>query len=68
GTNETIKIPAEIWRFQPDIVTKVFTTEKQVKNIVIDPLLETADTDVNNNFWKGEMKPSRFKLFMGKQN
>jgi len=68
GTNETIKIPAEIWRFQPDLVTKVFTTEKQVKNIVIDPLLETADTDVNNNFWKGEIQPSRFKLFMGKQN
>jgi len=59
GTNEEIRIPAEIWKMQneklEETVSKVIITEKPVKKITLDPNLETADTDTSNNVWvKGE--------------
>lgn len=55
GSNEEVRIPAEIWRMQNEIlektVSKVLVTNKSVKKIVLDPNLETADTDVSNNVW-----------------
>jgi hypothetical protein len=29
----------------------------------LDPFLETADTDLNNNSWPEEQAPSRYQLF-----
>jgi hypothetical protein len=66
GTTEMDRIPAEIWR-QYDDVTKVFVKRKEVERIVLDPLLETADTDLNNNSWPPVMVPSRFEVFKEKQ-
>ncbi len=55
GSNEEVRIPAEIWRMQNEIlektVSKVLVTNKSVKKIVLDPNLETADIDVSNNVW-----------------
>ncbi len=55
GSNEEVRIPAEIWRMQNEIlektVSKVLVTNNSVKKIVLDPNLETADTDVSNNVW-----------------
>ncbi|MCH1473120.1 MAG: M1 family metallopeptidase [Bacteroidia bacterium] len=55
GSIEEVRIPAEIWRMQNEIlektVSKVLVTNKSVKKIVLDPNLETADTDVSNNVW-----------------
>ena len=55
GSNEEVRIPAEIWRMQNEIlektVSKVLVTNKSVKKIVLDPNSETADTDVSNNVW-----------------
>ena len=36
---------------------------KEVKNITLDPFLETADVDLNNNFWPPKVQPSRFQLY-----
>ena len=51
GTSEEIRIPAEIWRYNNFDVSKLIVTQKEVKAIVLDPNLETADADLNNNFF-----------------
>lgn len=63
GTEEVRRIPAEIWRMSEPTVTKVIITEKEVSRIVLDPYLETADTDLNNNSWPARPQPTRFDLF-----
>ncbi|GAA0874881.1 M1 family metallopeptidase [Wandonia haliotis] len=67
GTSEVRYIPAEIWRFKSDVITKVFIIEKEVKHFRLDPFLETADTELSNNSWPREVRQSRFQLFREKQ-
>jgi hypothetical protein len=63
GTMEDHYIPAEIWRRNNDQVTKVLVTEKEVSAIVIDPYLETADTDRSNNYFPARQEMNRFELY-----
>ena len=62
GTTEVERIPAEIWKTS-DQVTKVFVKRKEVKGLTLDPFLETADCDLNNNSWPPRMVPTRFDVF-----
>ena len=62
-TSEIIRIPAEIWRRSEVDVSKVFILDKEVVSFRLDPLLETADTDLYNNSWPRELIPSRYDLF-----
>ncbi len=63
GTSEIVRTPVEIWRQTNDKVSKVFYFKKEVEQIVLDPLLETADTDRNNNYWPPQVEPTRFEVF-----
>lgn len=63
GAKRIVHIPAEIWKMSEPTVTKVFAMEKEVVSISLDPLLETADVDVSNNYWPARLVPSRFELF-----
>ncbi|MDX5348962.1 MAG: M1 family metallopeptidase [Hymenobacteraceae bacterium] len=63
NSEEVVRIPAEIWRMNNEQVTKVFVTEKPVMRFELDPYLETADTDVNNNSFPRSLAPSRFELY-----
>lgn len=63
GSSEVERLPAEIWRLDEKEITKVFVQEKEVETIVIDPFRETADTDVENNYFPAREVPSRFELF-----
>ena len=67
GTEEIRRIPAEIWRMSKPTVTKVFVTNKEVTQISLDPYLETADTDISNNYWPPRPQPTRFELFKEKR-
>lgn len=68
GTDEVVRIPAEIWRFDDAEITKVFPMKKRVKEIVLDPFLETADVDTQNNYYpKRQQEPSRFDVFKSQQ-
>ncbi len=67
GTKEVQQIPAEIWRLRDDRVTKVFVMDQAVERITLDPFLETADTDLSNNVWPPQSKPTRFQLFKQRQ-
>lgn len=49
GDKKIERIPAEIWRYNDKEVSKVFIFEDTVKNIVLDPHIETLDADYNNN-------------------
>jgi hypothetical protein len=66
GSKKEVRIPAEIWKMSESTVTKVFASEKEIKSITLDPLLETADIDLANNNWPPRSVPTRFELF--KQN
>ena len=66
GTTELIKIPSEIWKQNSKKIKKIFILENEVVNIKLDPFLETADVDMNNNYWPPRNEPTRFQLF--KQN
>ncbi len=68
GSNEVVRIPAEIWRRSEESVSKVFMFDKEVYAIRLDPFLETADTDLNNNSWPEERQPTRYELFKQKNN
>lgn len=51
GTKEIDRIPAQIWRHNEEKVKKFFVKNKEVTAIQLDPLQETADIDVTNNYW-----------------
>lgn len=63
GTKEGLKIPAEIWKSNNEQVTKVFVFDKELTRVTLDPFLETADVDRNNNYWPARIEPTRFQLF-----
>ncbi len=65
GTKEKKTYPAQIWRFNDAEVTKVFSSQKQIKSIVIDPDLETADVDTTNNSFPKDTT-SKFEKFKNK--
>ncbi|MFN2393630.1 MAG: M1 family metallopeptidase [Pyrinomonadaceae bacterium] len=67
GTNEEIRVPVEIWRYDNFNVSKLIVAKKEVKAIVLDPNLETADTDLNNNFFPRRVVPTRFQVFKSGQ-
>ena len=57
GTSEKMTYPVQIWRKNDKTVSKVIPTNKEITKITLDPDLETADVDVNNNSWpKNETK------------
>jgi hypothetical protein len=67
NSTEVIRIPAEIWRKHEENVSKVFIFDKKVQSLRLDPFLETADTDLNNNSWPEKKNPTRYELFRKKQ-
>jgi hypothetical protein len=62
-TTEIIRIPAEIWKKNSKQVKKIFILDKEVTNVRLDPFLETADVDLNNNSWPARNEPTRFQIF-----
>lgn len=63
GSKQHVRIPAEIWRKNNQRVTKLLMTDKPVKSVVLDPRLETADVELDNNYFPRRIMKSRFELF-----
>ncbi|QNR23377.1 M1 family metallopeptidase [Croceimicrobium hydrocarbonivorans] len=63
GSTEVSRHPAEIWIQNELRFKKVFVFEKEVVKIELDPFLETADTDLEDNVWPEERKASRFEIY-----
>jgi hypothetical protein len=68
GTKEIDRIPAQVWRYNENKVTKFFMKDKEVASIKLDPMRETADINEANNSWGGtSTAPSRFQVFKQRQ-
>ena len=67
GTTKNVKLPAEIWRKNEVEVTHVFSFEKEVINIALDPRLETADVYLDDNVFPRKDVPSKFDNFNKKE-
>jgi hypothetical protein len=63
GTKEVHHIPAEIWRLNDEHVSKVFFSKKELKQVTLDPYLETADVDLDDNYYPRKVVPTRFELY-----
>ena len=63
GTSEELRFPAEIWRRSPDAVKKLVVTDKDIASIIVDPLQETADVNIENNYYPRRIIPSRIESF-----
>lgn len=64
GSKEIERIPAEIWRINENEVTKVFVKDKEVVSVMMDPNLELADVEMENNVFPrkpGESKVDQLK-------
>jgi hypothetical protein len=68
GSKEIERLPAEIWRLNETKVTKVFEKDKEVINVVIDPLKETADINIGDNMFPRVVQPNKFDELKKKTN
>jgi len=66
GTKETEMIPAEIWRSNESQVKKVFSKDKEVASITIDPEQRTADVNTDNNVFPKQESQSKLEKFKNK--
>ena len=57
------RIPAEVWRYSPNKITKLIVTDEPMVGLTQDPYWETADIDTSNNAWPRKVAPSRVELF-----
>ncbi|MDC6390182.1 M1 family metallopeptidase [Maribacter sp. PR1] len=63
GTTENITYPVEIWRKNDDEVSLVISATSELKGIVVDPKMETADIDTTNNSWPKQEEQNDFDKF-----
>jgi len=65
GTKQRKQYPAQIWKKNDKEVTTVFSSDKEITKITIDPDEQTADVNLSNNSWP-KIKETKFEKF--KQN
>ena len=63
GSSSEVRLPAELWVKDSQTARKLLITDKPVSAIELDPHLETADADRNNNYFPPQISKSRFKLY-----
>jgi len=68
NSKEHLRIPAEIWRKNSKTVSKLIIRDKEITAIAVDPRWETADVNVNNNYWPARPIKSRFELYKHKKD
>ena len=63
GSVESYDVPAQIWRYNSEKVTKLLILPKRLSAIELDPLHQTADVDRSNNYFPRKIMPSRLELY-----
>ena len=66
NTTREMMIPAEIWRVNAELVTKLFIEPVQITAISIDDRHQTADADYSNNRFPAAISQSRLELYKSK--
>jgi hypothetical protein len=62
NTTQQMRLPAEVWRQNNKFAHKVFIFDKPLKQIRLDPNRETADTDLENNYFPRRFTPKMFRV------
>lgn len=63
GSKEHHHFPAEIWRYNHEKVSRLIVTRQPIKEVILDPRLQTADTNLDNNYFPRRITKSRFDLY-----
>ncbi len=66
GVVEKMMVPAEVWRYNTEAVTKLFISPKRLTSVEVDAEHVTADVDMSNNAFPRRVQQSRLELFKGK--
>ncbi len=65
GSKEIDRLPAEVWRHNEAEFKRAFLKEKEVVNVMVDPNLELADVNLDNNAFPRTEAESRIDKFKG---
>lgn len=68
GSKQTDRIPAEVWRVNETMFTKVFVMDKEVARLELDPNEETSDINPDDNTFPHLVKASKFDELKKKTN
>ena len=60
GTTERVTYPVQLWRKNDASVKKVIASDKELVGVTVDPDLETADVNADNNSWPKKRECIRF--------
>ncbi|MDZ4828722.1 MAG: M1 family metallopeptidase [Phycisphaerae bacterium] len=62
GSKDFVRLPAEIWKQNSVVTSKLFVTAKAIASIELDPRRETADIDRSNNRFPQSIAAETFAL------
>ncbi len=63
GTTKNVTYPVQVWRKNDKEVSKAIASDKEITKIVVDPNLETADVNLDNNSWPQNTTEDKFEKF-----
>lgn len=63
GETQEMMLPAELWRRNPEFVTKLIIVEEPLTSIDLDVQHQTADADYSNNSFPQKISQSRVELY-----
>ncbi|MFM1884964.1 MAG: hypothetical protein RL026_121 [Pseudomonadota bacterium] len=66
GSTRDVTLPAEIWRYDAEQVTKLFIEKQRIVSIELDRRHLTADVERSNNLFPRRIPQSRVELFKAK--
>ncbi len=66
GSIEELMIPAEVWRYNAEEVTKLFIRKQRLVSVELDPNHLIADANTANNITPRRIQSSRIELFKGR--
>jgi hypothetical protein len=66
GSTEQVTYPVQLWRKNDASVKKIIASDKELVGVTVDPQLETADVNTDNNSWPKQEAPSDFEKFKEK--
>jgi hypothetical protein len=62
GAIETFMLPAEIWKRNPEVFSKLFVSDRSLVSVRLDPQRRIADADRTNNVYPSEVVAGRFGI------
>ncbi len=63
GSQRVVRLPAEMWAKDSQSARTSIISEHKLVGVELDPRLETADTNRDNNYFPPRLEPSHFQLY-----